>query len=537
MLKAQPEKGSTVNLHAYVWEAARRNPEIKLWLSDGYKDKMKDAGLDAPHPVPCDFIMEHEAPPSLDLGGKKPERMLLKVDKEWLATFAALDPVLEVYNERHKIQKIVTSYLPCLYWADGYKTGCPLIMEGESDKFAKKSPAERVHAQFAPLKETGRTSSYAAKRGRGNSATVTFPSWNGQQVDPRIRGCVVPEQGNVLFSIDYSAMELGTAAQIAYNLLGYEGVLMKLINEGKDTHSYLGAQIALKLDPEFTQAWGLDPDDPDKSYELFMSVKKNDQECDSPVFRSIFEECYLGKKWGDHEVTWDDCLMKQYFKHFRTFGKPTGLGFWGGLGEPTFVSMARATYGIPVTLEIAKTLRQVWRTYIPEGQKYLDYVNKRMVDRLAEPEIVEDDHGKLKKRQFYCYDTPLGMHRAKCSYTAAANGCALQSPSAEGALGGVIEIMKSCTVGSLAGYVFPSLFIHDEIFGELDYSRPDNTTEMIAQMENILVSNMEKATPDVKAKAESALMLRWDKRAEEVRDSDGNLVPWEPEEEKTTKEK
>jgi hypothetical protein len=490
---------------------------------------MKDKGMEVPHPVPMDVLEEFETIPLLPLTeGKKPERMLIKVDKEWLATYAALDPVLAVYDERHKIQKIVTSYLPCLYWADEFKTGCPIILEGHTDKFAGKQPAGRVHAQFAALKETGRTSSYAAKRGKGASAKVLYPSWNGQQVDPRIRNCVVAEEGNVLFSIDYSAMELGTAAQTAYNLLGYEGTLMKLINGGKDTHSYLGAQISLELDSEYALAMGMDKSDPMKSYDILKSMAKDFSKCDSIGFRDVFEECYLGKKWADHEVTWDDCTLNQYYKHYRTFGKPTGLGFWGGLGEPTFVSMARATYGLPLTVPIAKVLRQVWRDYIPEGQEYLNYVNKKMIDGLAQPEVVEDEEGRKRKRNFYCYDTPLGMHRAKCTYTAAANGCALQSPSAEGALGGVIDIMKACTVGDLAGYVFPSLFIHDEVFGEIVLD--DMLTERIESMMGIMVDSMQRiATPDVKAKAEPAIMLRWDKRAEEERDENGLLKIWEPE--------
>jgi hypothetical protein len=527
MKNAVPESGSDTNLHAYVWEAARRNPAIEVWLSEGIKDKLKTAGYDIPHPIPRDVLEANETVPMVDLkDDKKPVRMSLKVDKEWLATFAQLDPVLSIYDERHKIQKIVTSYLPCLYWADGYKTGCPLVLPGQTDKFEGKSPAERVHAQYAPLKETGRTSSYAAKKGQGNKAVVLYPSWNGQQVDPRIRGCVIAEKGNVICSIDYSAMELGTAAQIAYNLLGYEGVLMKLINEGKDTHSYLGAQIAVALDPEFTRAWGLSAEDPMKSYDLFKGVSKEKAECDSPVFRDIFQTCYVGKKWGDKVVTMEDCTMAAYYKHFRTFGKPTGLGFWGGLGEPTFMALAKASYGIAVDLETAQTLRTIWRTYIPEGQEYLNHVNKYMVDPLAAPDIVEDEDGKSRKRQFYCYDTPLGMHRAKCTYTAAANGCALQSPSAEGALGAVIEIMRECTVGSLAGYVFPSLFIHDEILSEVVYD--EHTTERVNVLQRIMKENMEKITPNVRAGTEACLMRRWDKRAE-PKFRDGKLIPWEDE--------
>ena len=528
--KPQPEKGSDINLHQYVWDIARHNPDIQVWVSDGFKQKLKEADMDVPHPLPRDLIEENEQVPFIKFTeGEKPSRLTLKVNKEWLATYASFDPVLAIYDERHKIQKIVSSYLPCLYWADGYDTACPLIMEGASDKFSGKYPAERVHACFAPLKETGRTSSYASKKGRGNNATVTYPSWNIQQVDPRIRQCVIPEEGNVLVSVDYSALELCTAAQISHDLLGYEGVLMNLINEGIDTHTYLGAQIAVALDPEFTSAWGLCEDDPMKSYTLLKEVAKNKEACDSPVFHSIFEDCYLGKDWSGHKVTWDDCLMSLYYKHFRTFGKPTGLGFWGGLGEATFIALSKASYGISVDMPTATILRNIWRKYIPEGQEYLSYVNKHMVDPHAEPELVEEANGSMWKRNFYCYDTPLGMHRAKCSYTAAANGCALQSPAAEGALGGIIEIMKSCTVGELAGYVFPSAFIHDEILFEA--INDEGLTDRVEQIQRIMERNMEKITPNVKSRTEAAVMNRWSKMAEEVRDENNKLVPWESKEE------
>ncbi|TRZ50800.1 MAG: hypothetical protein D4S01_05990 [Dehalococcoidia bacterium] len=523
----QPEKGNTGNLHQYAWDLARRDPTVQIWLSKKSKEILEEEGIELSHPVPRELIDAHCLVPSVNInvnGKTKPVQMKLQVNKEWLATYAALDPVMSVYDERHKIQKIVTSYLPCMYWADQFETGCPVILEGQMDKFSGKQPADRVHAQFSALKETGRTSSFASKRGNGNSAKVTFPSWNGQQVDPRIRPCVIPEDGNVLFSIDFSAMELCTAAQVSHDLLGYEGVLMGLINGNKDTHSYLGAQIAVALDGEFTTTNGLDSSDPMGSYDKFKGWAGSDVMYDGKVFKEIFEDCYVGKKWGDHVVSMEDCTMGAYYKHFRTFGKPTGLGFWGGLGEATFISMAKSTYGIAVDMPTAELLRGIWREYIPEGQDYLNYVNKHMIDRLAEPEMVEGKDGKKKKRRFYCYDTPLGMHRAKCSFTAAANGCALQSPSAEGALGGVVDVMKEVTIGSLAGYVFPSIFIHDELFGEIVYD--EHTTQRIQTMQKIMVDNFEKVTPNVRASTEACIMNRWDKRAEPVWEND-KLVPWE----------
>jgi len=120
----------------------------------------------------------------------------------------------------------------------------------------------------------------------------------------------------------------------------------------------------------------------------------------------------------------------------------------------------------------------------------------------------------------------MGMHRARCSYTACANGQALQTPSAEGALGATCEVMESCTIGSMAGHVFPSLFIHDEIAGEIQWHR-EKTGQWLKEMDEIMVRKMREVTPDVKASTEAALMLRWNKFADPVYE-DGILVPWVP---------
>jgi hypothetical protein len=525
MNKAQPERGSDLAVFDYIWKAARENPLLEVWPSDGLLEQLKaediaDRVLDGGKiDLAAVEQMSREAADQAGMKdidvGARPNGWNIKVDKEWLANFAYLDPVMEKYAERSKVEKIVTSYLPKLYWAEGYDQ-CPDVLPGREGRLDGKVPAARVHSSFSPLKETGRCSSRAATKGRGKNTMLLYPSWNGQQVDPRVRGCVIPDEGNVLFSIDYSAMELGTAAQVAYSLFGYS-VLRDKINAGIDTHAYLGAQIAYELDPYFKGA--CESSDRDAVFECFSSTKGFKEKCDSERFAAIK---------GSADATWDD-----FFKHYRKFAKPTGLGYPGGLGPATFISYAKGTYGVTVDLETATLLREVWRGTYPELKEGLEYVWKKCVDPWAAPEYVEQEGGKFKKREWYCYTTPLGMHRARCAFTACANGMFLQSPSAEGALSGVCEIMEACSVGGLAGRVWPTIFIHDEMFGEI--VEGPGTTADVMTLSEIMVRNMRKITPDVRAGVEPCLMRRWSKAAEPVwEEVSGQRVlrVWEPKKEK-----
>jgi len=551
MNKAQPEKGSDNGLFDYLWEAAKNNEALKLWpapklLEDLTEDGLKDAVMDGKRldqdKVKALLIEQGLAE---EKAGARPKGWGLKVDKEWLATYASLDPVTEKYAERKRVQKIVTSYLPRLYWAEG-RDSCPDTLEGCQDRLEGKVPAGYMHGPYSPLKETGRCSSRAATKGKGRNAILLYPSMNVQQVDPRIRSIVVPEgyleylkatgredfdvdlteyTGNVIFSLDYNAMELGTLAQKCIDLFGYSK-LGELINNNVDTHAFLGAQIAHELDKYFASA--CDTNDKDEIAANFMSLKKEKSPCTSPHFLDTKppQSFMLGvDKYGD---LGDGATWSLYYAHYRTFAKPTGLGYPGGLGPATFITYAKGMFGFTIDLDMAKLLRELWKTALPEMSEYLEHVNKGTDDTWSEPDYEEQEDGTYKKRPWHCYTTPLGMHRARCSYTAAANGMGLQSPSAEGALSALCETMQECTTGSLAGKLYPSMFIHDELVGECPWKGAE-TTEWLDQMGKIMVKNMMKITPDVASRVEPALMFRWSKKADPVYDEAGVLVPWVPE--------
>lgn len=55
----------------------------------------------------------------------------------------------------------------------------------------------------------------------------------------------------------------------------------------------------------------------------------------------------------------------------------------------------------------------------------------------------------------------------------------------------------------------------------------EHLTARADYMAQVMVEEMQKLTPDVKVKAGPALMFRWTKSAEEWRDGEGDLIPWE----------
>lgn len=491
-------------LFQHIWNLARTMPDlIKAWPADGCISEMKQQGI-------YDEVISDGAfnKKILEACPELPEDVTLCTDAEWMAEYAALDPLLNVLDDRNKVKKIITDYLPKMYYTDE-TTG---ITE----------PAKIIRCDYWPLVNSGRCS------GRGSKL---YPSWNDTNVDPRVRECNIPRPGNVIVSTDISGMELGTAAQTCYNIFGYSDLRDK-INVGIDTHAYLAAQIVYAMDPAFRAICDSQHcQSKDDIYTLFNYLKSLKESCETilPSFCAAYRHEHP-ELTSDKPVLWEN-----FFKHYRTLAKPTGLGYWGGLGANTFVSYTKATYGLVLPYETAKQLKEVWLSTYTESGAYLEWIGTQK-DIEHEPEIVQDDDGKTKKKIWLYYDTPLGMHRPKCTFCAAANGKALQSPSAEGALclahPAVSELFwlsgtKYDKYDGLFNNCLLLKFIHDEFVWE---SVEDAYIGQRAKIvENTIIEKMQIITPDVKAGAESAAMRRWNKNAKSIWEGDV-LKVWEPEE-------
>lgn len=403
---------------------------------------------------------------------------------EWFEEHAHLDPLFAEYVRRAKLQKLVTTEIPRMKW--------------------QGKPASVVHPCYDVLKATGRTSSFASE---------AYPSFNCQNVDPRARNCYVARPGTLLVSVDYSQMELVTLAQTCYRQFGYS-ILGDKINAGVDPHAFLGSQICFRLHAEFHQACRDEAAangkmcDPDWVYECFIQMKN----------------CGIQ---GPEKL----------YKHFRTFAKPTGLGYPGGLGPATFITYAKDQFGVEVDLDTARELRDVWLETYPEMVDYFQWINNELVDPWNPPQTyIDKETGEERQIKKYAYQTPMGMWRTGCDYCAAANGVGLQSPSAEGALLALYNVVRGCYDPSLASILYgqfrPICFIHDELIGELSVPHGDPTDDMtqerLREISRIMVEAFREITPDVAVKAQPVLMERWDKNAEPVFDDKGRLIVWKP---------
>lgn len=517
MTKGSKDKISRKVLQAYCFDVAQRNPEVKLRYNipsptarmeaesrgrelmsrrmpvNELVKKTKELARQVHRPCP-------DIPPGFESGVVVPANDsedplqevrqfyckafgTLKCDGEFFADYSHIDPVFAEYKHRQDLQKLVTTEIPRM---NDPETGAT-------------SPI--VHPQFDILKSTGRTSSFASQ---------LVASLNCQNVDPRARSCFVPRPGYLFGSSDYNQMELGTLAQKCIDLFG-TSQLADLINAGIDVHAYLGAQMARSFDDEFRRMTNNDVS-PMAIYRKFAALKDSDEE-----------------------------EAKAFFKQYRTFAKPTDLGYPGGLGAETFVQYAKATYGVIITREQAEGFKEVWLETFPEMRQYFDYINKQCVDPFNGPIIKEivDEDGQVhqKESSLYHYDTRYGLYRAGCDYCACANGMGLQSPSAEGAISACFSVVRATMDPEMESVLYDDqfgarvrvvAFIHDELLYEVR-DDPEIVPVAVDTIEQLMVHSMQNVTPDVASRVESALMRRWDKAAEPVFDGQGNLTVWEPE--------
>ena len=503
MKAAEAEKSPTRPLFQIIWNLARTQPDLfKAWPSDGCISSLKQAGIYdkviSAGAFRKDFLALHDV---------IPDDITLTADAEWAANFAALDPLLTAWDDRKKLRKIITDYLPKMYYTDPV-TGIT-------------APAKLIRGGFNALVLTGRSSCRAPS---------LYPGRNEQNVDPRVRPCTIPREGNCICSTDYNGMELGTLAQKCINLFGYSELANK-INAGIDVHAYLAAQIANSMDDAFRkicQSAGVTSKD--NIYGIFYETKglKESLEAEMPAFTAVYRHENPDLP-ADKQVTWGD-----FFGHYRTLAKPVGLGYPGGLGAATLVTVAKASYGLTFSVELARKLKVIWLETFPEMGPYLDHISKHSIDPNHATVEYEDDDGKIQKRIYYCYDTPRGMHRSKCGFCEAANGTGLQAFSAEGALEGLYRVTKAFWLAEEGDLLYGCMvigFIHDEILWESP--KDDLLGKRVRAVEKVMVEAMSEITPDVKAGASSAAMLRWDKKAKGLWKNEGTdteqLIIWEKE--------
>lgn len=332
-----------------------------------------------------------------------------------------------------------------------------------------------IHPRYS-FAETGRTTCSGSKRAPFSFNLQQLPRAMVAEVQAEtgldVRSLFVARPGCVLSSSDYSALELCTFAQVLHWMVGYSK-LGDAINQGLDPHLLLAAEEFLGV-----------------SYEDALALLK---------------------------------AKDPTTKDMRQLAKAPNFGFPGGMGGGRLAQYAKASYGIEFV-----------RRYFghdKEQQEKKGYEMKAAYTR-AWPEtkdfyrqvgdLVGGDGGAVVI-QFVSQRLHGGV-----GYTDACNGF-FQGLAADGAKAALWNITKECYLEHLASPLLGSRvvgFVHDEFLGEHPEERAHEAAERLA---TIARETMQAYCPDVKIKIEPALMRRWYKGAETVRDNNGRLQPWQPE--------
>jgi len=198
-------------------------------------------------------------------------------------------------------------------------------------------------------------------------------------------------------------------------------------------------------------------------------------------------------------------------KEARQIAKAANFGYPGGMGANSFRQYAKG-YGVELTEKQAEKLREDWFNTWPEMRDYFKHVST----------VVGNEKGVIE--QFVSKRLRGGVH-----FTQACSSF-FQGLASEGAKAALFEVARLCYAdpeSSLFGSR-PFMFIHDEIILE---SPSENAPEAADELAEVMRSEMKRFTPDIPIGTTVALMERWYKNAEAVRDSSGRLTAWRPNDE------
>lgn len=321
--------------------------------------------------------------------------------------------------------------------------------------YAEGSFAIKLRDTYIPILQRGTTHPiYSEPRVLVRSGRTSWGDPNFQNPPSRggFRECFVPRPGNVFASIDYSAVEMATLAQVNYLKFGYSR-MRDLINEGKDLHIVFATENYLH----------------DLTYDEAKAIH------DDPSH----------PRWEEVDEA-------------RTRAKPGNFGFPGGMYEKGFREYAKG-YGIIMDLNEAAAARNGYLMTYPEMNDYFEWMHGRQRASLT---------GRFALRQY-----GSGRIRGGCHMTSGCNTM-FQGLAADGAKAAGWMLYKEMTdpESPLFG-VGVWAFVHDEYLFEGPEETAHIWAPYAAK---VMVEGMKRYVPDVLIEAEPALMRRWSKKAKTV---------------------
>jgi hypothetical protein len=331
-----------------------------------------------------------------------------------------------------------------------------------------------------------------------------------------VRECIVARPGRLFSSTDYPQLELYTHAQSCLWYLG-RSELAEALNANRDLHVQLAAAMVgisyeegmrrKRSDPEFKLLRQV-AKPPNYGFPGGMSAAKlvlqqrTNAEVDTP--------CPAAMNW----VTDSSGNRVRGHKGLRFCVLVRGAERCG-IEQVTQWGKMDLTPTCRACLEVAEDIRAAWFEAFPENKKYLGYKCRGLISKLL------DDGDTItqwvSKRE-----------RGGVDYCSAANTF-FSGLAADGAKDALYHVGRECYVdcGTALYGSRPITFQHDEILA----SHPEDVApEAADRVAEIMEARMKTYIPDVAEnfRVEAALMRRWYKGAETIRDDNGRLLAWEP---------
>ena len=286
-------------------------------------------------------------------------------------------------------------------------------------------------------------------------STSSGPNLQNFRTLPGIRECFVPRPGCVYVSADYSGLELHTLAEVCRRLFG-KSRLQEALAEGRDPHLEIAAEI---LGLPYAQA---------------LAEKNTDR-----------------------------------VQNGRQTGKVANFGFPGGLGPKKMVLFARKTYGVELTEDQARELKDRWYARWPEMEQFFGYIQ----------DLYQAGDGQVTLEQ-----VGSGRTRGGATYTAACNTL-FQGLGGDATKDVGFWIAKACYVEK-ASPLFQSRivnYVHDEFILETPEAKAPAAA---LELSRVMVEKIKPWLPVTQPQAVPLVARFWSKGAFPLQDSEGVLRPW-----------
>ena len=216
-------------------------------------------------------------------------------------------------------------------------------------------------------------------------------------------------------------------------------------------------------------------------------------------------------------ITYEEAVRRRKepaIKKARQQAKVPNFGCPGGLGWASLIKFARGM-GVELDEAASRELIARYKKDFPEMRRYFDTMSRAS----------NTSGGRFVVQQHYS-----NRLRGGCYYTSACNTL-FQGLGADATKRAMWRIWWECNMEPESPLFGCNiwLMVHDEVILE----GPEETAHLWApRVTELMVEEQCLATPDMipAVKAPPALMRRWYKEADDVYDTDGKLIPWEPQE-------